>query len=273
MYEVTQQQVVKILQRLGLTPGSTLMVHSALQFLGRPDRGPQIYLAALCEQLNIPIPSLGIDKQIEQSTGTLAVPTFNFGFARGETYDEAQTPSEAMGILSETIRQLPEAKRTKHPLQSMSVIGKYTQDLANRDTLGAFDSGSAFERLLELNARILLLGADIHAVSLIHYSEQRAAVPYRYWKDFTGDVYRSGKAQQCTYRMFARDLVLDPKLNLLAIQQLLEHRNQWKKEKLNYGTVAIFSAHEFVTAADDLLAKDPWIFVANRPFTHSEASL
>lgn len=272
MHEITQQQVTDILQNLGVTPGRTLMVHSALQFLGRPDPGPQVYVAALCKLLNIPIPSYGISLSVEHTPGTLAVPTFNFGFARGETYDEDQSPSEAMGILSEIIRQLPEAQRTKHPLQSMAVLGKHAQDLANRDTLGAFDSGSAFERLLELDARILLLGADIQAVSLLHYSEQRASVPYRYWKNFTGDVSRSGQVHHCTYRMFARDLELDPKLNLSVIQQLLEQRRQWKEEKLNYGTVAIFSARDFVTAADDLLAKDPWIFVANRPFAHSETS-
>ncbi len=120
--------------------------------------------------------------------GTLVVPTFNFSFARGESYDPKVTPCEGMGAFSEYIRQHPKALRTPHPMQSLAIIGHSAEDLSGRDTASAFDPGSAFERMLELDFRLLLLGADIQAVSMVHYSEQRAAVPYRYWKDFTGKI-------------------------------------------------------------------------------------
>ncbi len=200
MQEVTQQQVITSLKALGITSGDGLLVHSAVQFLGRPVGGLKMYLEAIQEVI-------GAD-------GTLVVPTFNFGFARGESFDPQSTPSQGMGAFSEFVRQLPEARRTTHPLQSIAVVGRYMDDLASRDTASAFDAGSAFERMLELDFKLLLLGADSRAVSMFHYCERRANVPYRYWKDFTGPVRTPSGWQTLTYRMFVRDLELNPQLTL-----------------------------------------------------------
>ena len=128
-----------------------------------------------------------------------------------------------MGVFSEFIRQvLPGARRTPHPMQSLAVLGHYATDLTNRDTLSAFDPGSAFERMLELDFKLLLLGADARAVSMFHYCEQRAKVPYRYWKDFTGEVITSTGWQTRTYRMFVRDLEIKPQLTLDPVVEDLE---------------------------------------------------
>jgi len=170
-----------------------------------------------------------------------------------------------MGAFSEHVRQLPQARRTAHPMQSLAVIGSYANDLAGRDTPSAFDPGSAFERLLELDFKLLLLGADVQAVSMVHYSEQRLGVPYRYWKDFTGQVKTpDGGWQTRTYRMFVRDLEIDPQLDLSPIQGLLQQRGQWQCVSVNYGQVASCRLSDFVHATDDILAKDLWALVGSR---------
>ncbi|HLE74035.1 MAG TPA: hypothetical protein VI688_07305, partial [Anaerolineales bacterium] len=92
-----------------------------------------------------------------------------------------------------------------------------------------------------------------------------AQVPYRYWKDFTGRVRLSGGWQTKTYRMFARDLQLDPQLHLASIQHALEADGLWRIAVLNFGEVACCTLSAFVVAADALLAADPWALVANRP--------
>jgi aminoglycoside 3-N-acetyltransferase len=145
------------------------------------------------------------------------------------------------------------------------VVGHYADDLAGRDTLSAFDPASAFERMLELDFKLLLLGANIQAVSMLHYSEQRANVPYRYWKDFTGQIYTSHGWQTRTYRMFVRDLELNPQIQLHAVEDVLKVRGQWRSVPLTYGEIALCHLTDFVTAADELLADDPWSLVANRP--------
>jgi len=257
MREVTLEQVQEALERVGVQPGDSLLVHSAIQFLGRPQGGVEIYLQALSAALALP----------EQ--GTLAAPVFNFGFARGQAFDPLSTPAEGMGVFPEYVRQQPGALRTRHPMQSLAVIGKHADELVHCDTPSAFDPGSAFERLLELDFKLLLLGADIQAASIVHYSEQRTNVPYRYWKSFRGEVitHRSdGKSipQQQTYRMFVRDLELDAHLDLHPIQYALQKKSQWSTTSLNYGAVSLCRLQDFVRATDEMLAADLWVLVGNR---------
>lgn len=249
MHQVSQSQLVTLLNSLGIQPGDNLLVHSAIQFLGQPENGIETYLQAL--------------QTATGQQGTIAVPTFNFGFARGERFDRQSTPAQGMGVFSEYIRQQPEARRTPHPLQSLAILGPLAEQLASLDTPGAFDPGSAFEKMLALDFKLLLLGADVQAVSMIHYSEQRAGVPYRYWKDFQGEVRLDQEWQTRTYRMYARDLELDPQLDLHLVQQLLQQRGQWQAVRLNYGWISTCRLRDFVAAADQLLAEDPWALVSS----------
>jgi hypothetical protein len=49
------------------------------------------------------------------------------------------------------------------------------------------------------------------------------------------------------------------------IQAELERRNQWTSATLNYGTVAACRARDFVAVAEELIRRDPWVLVKNRP--------
>jgi aminoglycoside N3'-acetyltransferase len=239
------------LAAVGVTAGDGLLVHSALQFFGKPEGGLQMYLDALLAVIG--------------PNGTLAVPTFPFTFNRGLDYDPTTTPSKDMGVFSEFVRTQPGARRTKHPMQSLAVVGAAATDLAERDTQSAFDDASAFDRMLVLNFKLLLLGADVQAASIAHYSEQRAQAPYRYWKNFTGRIKENSQWQARTYRMFVRDLDLDPQLRLVPIQKALEAKGQWHSIALHYGKVAACLLTDFVAATDALLSDDPWALVANKP--------
>ncbi len=248
---LTRKELDAALASVGVAAGDGLLVHSALQFFGKPEGGLQMYLDALLTAIG--------------PSGTLAVPTFPFTFNRGLDYNPATTPSKDMGVFSEFVRVQPGAQRTSHPMQSLAVIGAAAADLAARDTASAFDDGSAFDRMLELNFKLLLLGADIQAASIVHYSEQRAQVPYRYWKDFTGRIKESGQWQTRTYRMFVRDMDLDPQLRLAPIQKALEAKGQWHSSALHHGKIAACLLADFVAATDALLAADSWALVANKP--------
>jgi aminoglycoside 3-N-acetyltransferase len=249
MREVTQEQVMECLRSIGILQGDGLLVHSAVQYLGKPVGGIGMYLEAILAVLGL--------------KGTIVVPTFNFSFAQSRRYDPQETPSEGMGAFSEYFRQLAEARRTFHPMQSVAVIGYYANDLAERDTLSAFDPGSAFERMLELNFRLLLLGAEARATSMFHYCEQRAEVPYRYWKEFPGEVRTLKGWEKRTYRMFVRDLELKPELTIDPVVEYLVNHDQWHTIPLNYGNVTTCLLKDFVVAVDHFLNADPWSLVAS----------
>jgi len=251
MREICLEQIIDSLQQLNIQEGDGLLVHSAVQFLGKPIGGIGIYLKAI--------------QSVIGDTGTIVVPTFNFRFAKGEIFDPLETPSEKMGVFSEYVRKHPGALRTKHPMQSLATIGYYAKDLVVRDTPSAFEKGSAFDRIHELGFKLLLLGADEKAISMFHYSEQRARVPYRYWKDFSGIIHTSSSWKKLTYRMYVRDLKLDPQLTLEPVINLLKKRQQWHSISINYGSITTCELIDFVKAADEIIADDPWILVLNKP--------
>ena len=257
MRKVSRSQIVDILQKLDIHSGDGLLVHSALQFLGLPEGGPGLYLDALQAVLG--------------PQGPIAFPAFNFAFAKGEDYDPQSTPSVGMGAFSEYVRLHPESLRTSHPMQSLSIIGKYAADLTNRDTPSAFDHGSVFDRMLELDFKLLLLGADIEASSVTHYSELRAEAPYRYWKEFTGRVRLNDKWEMRAYRMYVRDLEIDPQLTAKPVQAVLESKGLWSQQCLNYGFISVCRIRDFIAATDEILAKDPWGLVTNRPVVKSSS--
>lgn len=260
MRRVSKEQIYRALQAVGIQAGDGVLVHSALQYLGAPIGGVEIYYQAVCEALGIH-PGVGV----AGAQGTLCVPTFNFGFARGEAYDPQATPSQGMGAFSEYVRTRPEARRTPHPMQSLAVVGAWAEDLAGRDTPSAFDPGSAFERMVELDFKLLLLGADVQSISILHLSEQRCGVPYRYWKEFTG-LYKTAQGwERRTYRMFARDLEIDAHIELYPVQRALQSQGKWRAVPLNYGQVASCRLVDFVATVDQFLQKDPWALVVNRP--------
>lgn len=250
MKSVSINQVRECLQAIGISRNDGLLVHSAVQFLGRPLDGIKMFHDAIFS-------IIGPD-------GTLAVPTFSFSFNATRKFDPQVTPSEKMGVFSELIRNLPGATRTLHPMQSLAVIGKMALELSAKDTASAFDPGSAFEEMIQRNFKILLLGADIKAISVIHYSEQRAKVPYRYWKEFPGEIMIDGVWRHRTYKMFVRDLKIDPQLGINQIQAELQRRGQWNSVDLNYGKIASCRMQDFVKLADEMLARDPWVFVSNK---------
>ncbi len=270
MQGLSFENLVNALKTVRLQPGDGLLIHSAVQYLGRPERTPQSHAQPEHTGLALIYNAIQAVITTEQTEGTLAVPAFNFGFARGEAYDPLTTPAAGMGAFSEYVRQRPDALRTSHPMQSLAVVGRWAEDLARRDTASAFDPGSAFERMLELDFRLLLLGADIQAVSMLHYSEQKAQVPYRYWKEFSGHISSGGPVltpqgwMTKTYRMFVRDLDIDARIELYPVQAYLEAQGLWASVPLNYGRIASCRLVDFVAAVDHFLQADPWSLVVNK---------
>ncbi len=261
MHTLTNLALRETFFSLHLRRGDGVLVHSALHFLGKPEGGVEMILQVLADTLGIDL----ADPSPTASEGTLVVPAFNFAFARGEPFDLHNTPSIGMGVFSELVRKHPLARRTPHPLQSVAAIGRYASELADCHTLGAFDPGSAFERMVELDFKILLLGADVQAISLLHYAEQRVGVPYRYWKEFHGRVRIGEQWEERTYRMYVRNLDLDPKIDLHAVQQRLVDRGKWHSQAVNYGLISLCRMRDFVEVVEEFLREDPWSLVTNRP--------
>ena len=144
--------------------------------------------------------------------GTLLFPAFNWDFCKGVGFDICKTPVRT-GALSKAALKRQDFARTAHPLYSFAVWGAHRQELLDNESVDAFGPGTVFEELYHWNAKVLVIGlSPLEAVTYIHHVEQTVGVPYRYHKEFTGGYTdKSGAVSQRTYRMYVRDLDMDPR--------------------------------------------------------------
>jgi FkbH-like protein len=194
---------------------------------------------------------------------TLVVPTYTFSFCSGGEYDEIRTPGE-VGVLGNLFLRQHEVRRTDHPIYSHAVKGPLAEDLcacANSTTFGA-DSAFAFFR--EHDALIVMLGCDWKYATPFHHFEEIHAVPYRYFKDFTGPCVRKGIQREISARMFVRDLEVDAHNDFSPLVEALNASDKIRRHELGPGTVQAARMHDIAAVADEQLRRDPWCYVGNR---------
>ena len=194
----TRDQLSLCLSDLGIRDGDCIFIHTSLKGVGKLEESdPRGMMHVLLDAM---LAAVG-------PTGTLVAPTFNFGFCEGKPFDRQHTPSVAMGAFSEHIRTEPRALRSRHPFQCVSVIGRHADRIANAEGKSAFAQGSSFDEMLALDSKIVFFGVDF-VETFVHVSEERAKVPYRFWKTFTGTYIDQGQPKREEHRIFrpkARD--------------------------------------------------------------------
>jgi aminoglycoside 3-N-acetyltransferase len=239
---------------LGIRQGDILNIHSSILTFGIPSD---------CKINDVPRNILNILNEVTGNAGTIAVPAFNFDFCKGFPFNRQSTPPKLMGNFSDYVFSLEESKRSFHPMQSVSVTGKYAYEIIKNDTLSSFEDNGPWEKLERLNAKVLLLGSDFRSPSIFHMVEEREKVPYRYWKSFTGKYINEGVESERTYKMYVRELDPAPLLNLSSIEQLLVKRNLIKYAHVGTGRISCFLASDLIACATEKIRINPYYFVSN----------
>lgn len=147
---------------LGIARGDCVCIHSALG-------GLNVALPA-AESLDLLLDIVGPE-------GTLVFPTFpklaSYEFlARREVFDLRGTPS-GMGVLSETARRHPDARRSLHPTKSVVAIGRHARTLVEDHAACAlsFDRESPHHRLIDADAKLIGLGVWTYNCSFVHVAD------------------------------------------------------------------------------------------------------
>lgn len=161
-----------LLRRLGVAPGDVVFVHSSFdKFEG--------FQGSFGDAIRVLQEAVGPD-------GGLLMPTFPFlgtavEYARSEPLlDVRRTPSRT-GILTEIFRRLPGVCSSLHPTHRVAGWGARAAGLldTHRSARTPCGAGSPFQKLLEVDAKVLLLGVD-RAMTFFHYLEEEleAQMPF-----------------------------------------------------------------------------------------------
>lgn len=82
------------------------------------------------------------------------------------------------GMFNAVLANQPGARRSAHPDSSVVAIGPLAETIVAPHALGdAFGPRSPIERFIAHNGKVLLLGAPLDAVTVLHYAEAVADIP------------------------------------------------------------------------------------------------
>ena len=167
MSGLSSSEIENGLRKLGVQAGDTTLVHSAMRTMGHVEGGAKTFVDTLLGMLG--------------PSGTLVVPTFTFAHEAEDNpvVDPAADHSE-MGIITETARLYPDARRSTAFRHSFAAIGKWSGVIAGNDAaLSPFDLRSSFGVMAALNTKVRMLGVTYESSTSHHFAEFVCEVPYR----------------------------------------------------------------------------------------------
>lgn len=158
-------------------------------------------------------PNILLDKFQEAvgEEGTLLIPTYNWGFCKGKTFNYLRTPSKTGAIGNAALRR-KDFVRTKHPIYSFAVWGKDADELYAMENVESFGADSPFAYLEKVNAINVFIGSASlrNSFTYIHYIEQKSGASYRFSKTFRSQyIDADGQKSERDYAMYVRNFDLD----------------------------------------------------------------
>lgn len=185
--ELTAPVLIRDLRTLGVTTGSTLLVHSSLRSLGRRVAGGagtvvDALLGALGPSGTLVVPAQSPQCQDPSRWSHTSPPDYTWARLRHTLppFDPARTPSVGMGALAERVRTWPGAVRSGHPLTSFAAVGPAAAGLmAGHEVDSLLGPRSPLARLEEADAQVLLLGVGYDRCTSFHLAEYRLPDPRR----------------------------------------------------------------------------------------------
>jgi aminoglycoside 3-N-acetyltransferase len=177
---VNGARLARDLRRLGVRPGGVLMVHTRMSALGWVVGGSETVVRAILDVLG-PDGTLAAyaswqehvyhaeDWPAEHRDAYVADPPA-FDPATGEVDRE-------YGRIPERVRTWPGALRSAHPEASVAAVGARAAWLtAEHPEDDGYGPRSPFARLVEADGQVLMLGAPLDTVTLLHHAEAMARV-------------------------------------------------------------------------------------------------
>ncbi len=163
----TREILKRDLEQMGLCPTDTILIHSSMKAIGDVEGRADGVLDALLDFF---------------APGLLVFPTLSWTVAEADppVFDVRRTKS-IVGILPELFRGRPGVVRSLHPTHSVAAAGTDANWITSEDHLNHSPCGkrSAWHKLLERDARILMVGCDLTRCTFLHGVEEWADIPGR----------------------------------------------------------------------------------------------
>lgn len=194
----SRQDLADGFRRLGVVRGDIVMLHASVRSVGPVAGGPdQIHLAlkdALTGEGTLMMYASCPDHYDEVGRGHLSADEERELVEKLPAFDPLTARSARdNGALVELFRTWPGTLVNAH-VARFAVWGTHASHLiSSQPWKYGYGRGSALERFVQLNGRILLLGSDHDAVTFLHYAEHILDVPGKVVARYRVPILESGE--------------------------------------------------------------------------------
>lgn len=179
----TQSQLMDHLKALGLRAGQTVMLHASVNAVGDAMGGPNTILQALLDVLT---PS----GTLMMYAGWQDIPDFLYElpedarqiyYEHHPAFDPATSRSvRDNSVLVEFFRTWPGTQRSLNPEASIVAFGAQAAHITQNHPINyGYGAGSPLEKLVTLQGSVVMLGAPLDTITLLHYAEWRANLRHK----------------------------------------------------------------------------------------------
>lgn len=250
----TEVDLLTQLENMNIDRNGTIIVHSSMKSMGNVDGGADTVLDALSNFMKY---------------GLLVFPTHTWEHVNKnhpKFYVES-SPSH-IGILTEKFRKRPNVVRSLHPTHSVAALGKdavvFTEDDGKFDTPCA--RGSSWGKLLDRQAKILLVGVDLKRNTFIHGIEEWMDIPGRVTEFYEQliTVLSDGTEISVPSR---RHYGLNWSAHYWKVERVLAKKGAIEYGNLGDATVLICDTVKLTDYITEMLKIDPDLFSDNEPLS------
>lgn len=185
------------LAELGIAAGQTVMLHASAKAVGAVMGGPNTIVQVLLDVLTP-------DGTLMMYVGWNDIPDFlhELDAEEAEYYRRHHPPFDPAtaravrdhGVLAECVRTWPGATRSLNAEASMVAIGARAEWLTRDHPQDfGYGAGSPLAKLIDARGKVLMLGAPLDTVTLLHHAENRARLRHKTRVRYEIPVLRDGQ--------------------------------------------------------------------------------
>jgi len=155
------------LHQMGISPSDTVLIHTSMRAVGEVENGADGLIDAFCEYLQ---------------DGLFLVPTHTWDqVGKDHPVYDVLTSVPCIGTLPRVAAFRKDGIRSLHPTHSIWAHGKNAAEFIKNEeqALTPAPPGFAWERLAQVNAKILLIGVGLDKNTFIHALDEIADLPDR----------------------------------------------------------------------------------------------
>ena len=243
---VTRKDFYNALRELGVKDGDSLLTHSSFKSLGEVENGADDIVGAMFDAVG--------------ENGTVIFPTLcSRDWAHVFENWHLDAPSD-VGYLTNYFRKLPGATRSDHATHSVAAMGKMGKYVT--ETHGesgrrfgnfgdrAFSADSPWEKMYNMDTKVLFLGVSILKCTFRHYVE------YCFVNDYLSKMEKSERYEEMKDKLWAYcKKGVWPHIFSEYVREVLDRSDKVKYGKCGNADLILVSSKDFCDTARELLDK------------------